>query len=94
MKKAFIILFIIWEFGFCFGQKKQCFCDKNLSTKKAPMSCKTTFLKNKSKLYWQFNCDRIWLTLQNVKRKKIIINEVKIDFYSYANRVGYQLIKA
>ena len=34
------------------------------------ISCETAKFKNGSKLYWQFNCDRIWLTLEDVKGKK------------------------
>ena len=93
MKKAFIIALLITGFCFCYGQKRQCLCDQNESMHEAPMSCETTLLKNKSKLYWQFNCDRIWLTLQNVKGKKIVLNEVEVDYYNYAYRIGYQLIK-
>lgn len=59
----------------------------------ATVSCDTTQLKNGSILYWQYNCDRIWLTLQNVKREKIVIDEVPVEFYGYTYRLGFHLIK-
>ena len=93
MKKTFIITFLIIGYCFSYGQKKQCSCNENVAMHEAPMNCETTLLKNKSKLYWQFNCNRIWLTLQNVKGKKIVINEVEVNFYNYAYRLGYQIIK-
>ena len=80
-------------FGQLFGQKKQCFCDKNPLMNKATTSCETIILKNKSILYWQYNCNKIWLTLEGNKGNKVVINEVPIEFYAYTYRLGYQLIK-
>lgn len=56
-------------------------------------TCETKILKNKSKLYWQFNCNRIWLTLENINGEKHVIDEVDKTVYSYTYRLGYQLIK-
>ena len=93
MKKLFIITLLNLGITFCYGQQKQCFCNDNEAIKEAPISCETIVLRNKSKLYWQFNCNKVWLTLQNNTGKKIIINEVEIDLYSYVYRLGYHLIK-
>ncbi|WP_309609323.1 hypothetical protein [Flavobacterium sp.] len=93
MKKLFIITLLNLGFIFCYGQQKQCFCNDNEAMKEAPIRCETILLKNKSKLYWQFNCNKIWLTLQNNIGKKIVINEVNIDLYNYVYRLGFQLIK-
>lgn len=93
MKKLFIISLLNIGITFCYGQQKQCSCNDNEAMKEAPISCETILLKNKAKLYWQFNCNKIWLTLQNNIGKKIVINEVNIDLYSYVYRLGYHLIK-
>jgi hypothetical protein len=91
-KKALLFMLIMMSFVF-YGQKKQCSCNTNNAMIEAPMDCETIVLKNKSKLYWQFNCNRIWLTLQNKIGKKTVINEVDIDLYGYTYRLGYHLIK-
>ena len=75
------------------GQKKQCFCDIDTLMNGATISCDTKVFKNKSKLYWQYNCDRIWLTLENIKGQKKVIDEVEIGLYGYTYRLGYYLIK-
>lgn len=48
---------------------------------------------NGDKLYWQYNCRSIWLTLQTTKNKKIIIDHVDTAYHSFAYRLGYNLIK-
>jgi hypothetical protein len=60
---------------------------------KATTECKTTLLMNKSKLYWQFNCDRIWLTLENIKEQKIVIDEIETSLFGYTYRLGLFLIR-
>ncbi|MFI5152456.1 MAG: hypothetical protein ACHQET_03935 [Chitinophagales bacterium] len=55
--------------------------------------CKTTLLKDGSKLDWQFNCDKIWLTLEFKNGKKEIIDTVPIEYYDYTFRLGYHLFK-
>ena len=59
----------------------------------ATTNCKTTILNNKSKLYWQYNCNKIWLTLENRKGKKIVLDEVPVGFFGYTYRLGFHLIK-
>jgi len=59
----------------------------------ATTNCKTILLKNKSKLYWQYNCNRIWLTLENGKGNKTVLNEVDVELFGYTYRLGYHLIK-
>lgn len=76
-----------------FGQKAQCFCDKNKYMNGATTSCDTIMFSNNSYLYWQYNCDSIWLTLENNKNQKYIIDNVDVDLYPYTYRIGFQLIK-
>jgi hypothetical protein len=57
------------------------------------INCDTIKLKKNYNLYWQFNCDRIWLTLEKPNKFKITINEVDVNLYPYTYRLGYQLIK-
>ena len=80
-------------FGQLFGQKKQCFCDKDILMNNATTNCKTTILKNKSKLYWQYNCNKIWLTLENRKGKKIVLDKIPVEYFGYTYRLGFHLIK-
>lgn len=80
-------------FGQVFGQKKQCHCDKDTLMNGATTSCKTIVLKNKSKLYWQYNCNRIWLTLENRRGKKTVLDEVTVEYFGYTYRLGFHLIK-
>jgi hypothetical protein len=75
-----------------FGQSKQCDCSNDSLITKYTVKCKTTYLKNGSKLYWQFDCDKIWLTLQT-KNKKIIIDRVPIEYYNLTYRLGYHLVR-
>jgi hypothetical protein len=60
---------------------------------KATVSCDTTILSNKAKLYWQYNCDRIWLTLENANGQKNMIDEVPVELYGYTYRLGFHLIR-
>lgn len=59
----------------------------------ATVSCDTTIFSNKAKLYWQYNCDRIWLTLENANGQKNVIDEVPVELYGYTYRLGFHLIK-
>lgn len=59
----------------------------------ATVSCDTTFFSNNSFIYWQYNCNKIWLTLENKQKQKIVIDEVPVDLFSYTYRLGYHLIK-
>jgi len=76
-----------------FGQQKQCECKLDTSINQFTTNCKTTLLNNGSKLYWQFNCNSIWLTLENKIGTKVIIDTVPIGLYSYTFRLGFQLAK-
>lgn len=76
-----------------FGQVKQCFCDKDTLMNCATVSCNTTTFSNNSELYWQYNCDSIWLTLENVNRQKFVIDKVPVELYGYTYRLGFHLIK-
>lgn len=57
------------------------------------VSCDTTTFSNNAKLYWQYNCDRIWLTLENENGQKNVIDEVPVELYGYTYRLGFHLIK-
>lgn len=55
--------------------------------------CDTTLFRNGSKIFWQFNCKRIWLTFQNAKGNNKVINDVPVELFGYTYRLGYSLIK-
>lgn len=59
----------------------------------ASVDCDTIKLKNNYSLYWQFNCNQIWLTLEKPNMSKIIIDVINAELYAYIYRFGYQLIK-
>lgn len=92
MKRYFIVL-IILIFNLSCGQEKECFCKENTSMNESTVNCETVKLKNKNKLYWQFNCERIWLTLEKTDGVKLIIDEVPVNLYPYAYRIGFHLLK-
>ncbi|KIA88891.1 hypothetical protein OA86_09610 [Kaistella jeonii] len=77
---------------FFFSQKKQCFCAENPEMNNATTSCETKVLKNGAKLYWQFNCNKIWLTLEN-KKKKIEIDQMDVSDFGLTYRLGFHFIK-
>jgi hypothetical protein len=56
--------------------------------------CNIHLLKDGSKLYYQFNCDSVWLTLEKKSGRKIIIYSMAGDdfkeLYGYNYRLGYQ----
>lgn len=91
--KIFPVLILLFCFGQAFGQKKDCFCDQDTLMNGATVDCETVLLKNKAKLYWQYNCDRIWLTLENSSRKKMVLDDMDVTFYAYTYRLGYHLVK-
>ena len=76
-----------------FGQDKHCFCELNSLMNNGAISCDTLSLKNNSIIYWQYNCDSIWLTLEHINGNKVIIDNVPVELYGYAYRLGFELIK-
>lgn len=93
MKCFTLIVFILVFCSYSDGQKKHCFCAKVPEMNSATVSCETTKLKNNSKLYWQYDCNRIWLTLENAEGKKAIIDGVDVELFGDTYRLGYHLIK-
>lgn len=75
------------------AQKRQCYCDKDTMMNHATTNCNIRKLSNNSKLYWQYNCDKIWLTLENRNGTKVILDTVEKTLYGYTSRLGYHLIK-
>jgi len=92
MKTLLTLSFFSLTFGQLYGQKKQCHCDKDTLMNYATVSCATRVLKNKAKLYWQFNCNKIWLTLENNKGKQVILDEVPVEYYGYTFRLGFHFV--
>lgn len=86
---SFLLFFIPMLFS---SQQKQCFCAENPEMNDATTSCETTVLKNGAKLYWQYNCDKIWLTLEN-KNSKLEIDQLNISNYALTYRLGFHFIK-
>ena len=93
MKTLTTLTIFILTFGQLYGQKKQCHCDKDTLINQATVSCETKFIKNKAKLYWQYNCDKIWLTLETTQDRKMTIDEVPVELYGYSYRLGFHFVK-
>lgn len=91
--KIFPALILLFCFGKAWGQKKDCYCDKDTLMNGATVDCTAVLLKNNAKLYWQYNCDRIWLTLENSNGKKMVLDDMDVTLYAYTYRLGYQLVK-
>lgn len=73
--------------------RNSCFCDVDTLMNNATITCDTTRFSNASVIYWNYNCNRIWLTLENKKKEKFIIDDVPVEYYGYTYRLGYHLIK-
>lgn len=103
MGKAFINIPLQYEkthhniftsnFNTNFWTEKQYFCMENPLMNTATVSCETFLLQNNSKLYWQNNCNRIWLTLENGNCQKIVLDKVNVNLFPYTYRISYHLIK-
>ena len=86
------IILLLFTFS-VFGQNRNCFCSKDTDMNGATVSCDTTIFSNNAKLYWQYNCNRIWLTLENINGQKNVIDEIPVELYGYTYRLGFHLIK-
>ena len=100
-KIIFILIISVGLFSACKAQENKnvvtqnnhCFCENDSLINDYTVSCDTTTFTNNSKLYWRFNCDRIWLTLEYENGQKNVIDTVPIDLYAYTYRLGFQFIK-
>lgn len=63
--------------------KPNCGCVKDSLITEYTTDCDTVTLKNQSKLYYQFNCDSIWLTLEQKNGLKKILYQEKENFKQY-----------
>ena len=100
-KIIFILTISLGMFSACNSEENKnvislsnhCFCENDSLMNEYTVSCDTTTFNNNSKLYWQFNCERIWLTLENEIGQKTIIDTVPSGLYAYTYRLGFYLIK-
>jgi hypothetical protein len=91
--KIFLLISILFFADISFGQKKICHCDQD-SLMNEWLDCETKVLKNGAQLYWQFNCDRVWLTLQTVSGKKLVIDSSEDkSLFGLTYRIGYQFAR-
>ena len=91
MKSTYINFLLLFIPMLCLSQQKQCFCAENPEMNEATTSCETTVLRNGVKLYWQYNCEKIWLTLEN-KNRKIEIDQLDVSNYALTYRLGFHFI--
>lgn len=76
---------------YTYGQS-QCACNRD-SLWTANINCDTTYLKDHSFLYYQFNCDSSWLTIENKTGKKKVLCSIDYELSGYTYRLGFRLIK-
>jgi hypothetical protein len=92
-----ILLFTISIPCIVLAQKSQCGCANNKSINESVTKCDTITLKNGSKLYYQFNCEKVWLTLENKRHRRKVIylmsGEEYKQLYGYHYRIGYSFAK-
>jgi hypothetical protein len=71
----------------------QCRCESDTLMNET-ISCEKTTLTNGAKLYYQFNCDSVWMVLESTDGKKHIIfsDRELVGLHGYVYRLGYQLI--
>jgi len=92
MRKLSIIIFlVILNIEFVTGQTN-CGCD-SIPLYNSIVSCDTIKFDNGAKLYRQFNCDSMWLTIENADRNKRILYSLKGEMIELTPRLGYQFIK-
>lgn len=88
-----VVIISIFFSNSILAQSKQCGCATNRNLAGNNIECTTTNLTNGYKLYWQFNCNFIWLTLETKQSKKIIIDRVDTMFQDLVYRLGFNLVK-
>jgi hypothetical protein len=71
---------------------KNCSCRNNPLLKDL-ISCDTTFFTNGSRLYRQFNCDSSWLTFENKKGFKKLMDSMDKSTIGLTERLGYQFAR-
>jgi hypothetical protein len=91
MRVLFILNLFLFYSSFLFGQTN-CFCDKD-SLISESVSCDTVTLSNKALLYYQLNCDTVWLTLEIPNKKKTVLFSMGTELAGYNYRLGFQLTK-
>lgn len=74
-----------------FSQKSNCGCDIKKNNPENQYKCDTTIFSNGSKMYWQWNCDSVWLTFEN-KDKSILKSCEKTNVYE-CERTGLNFLK-
>ncbi len=75
--KLFLIVTTLTQISLtALGQTCGCAQEKFL------IECDTSYLQSNALIYYQFNCDSIWLTLENKNAEKFIIYKTDmLDFY-------------
>lgn len=92
MTKLLTTLFLLLSIQ-SFAQKGDCFCGDDSTIESPGITCDTTFLSDHSKLYWQYNCEGAWLTLEKSDGQKLIIDNISAEIYDQAIRNCYEFIK-
>lgn len=70
-----------------------CSCDHEHALNTDIWFCDTLILSDQSILYWRYNCDRIWLTLENRNGQRIVVDDLPAESMPILHRIGAFLVK-
>lgn len=88
-----LIALIVFLTYTSFGVNSNCLCNKDTSYNEPLINCDTTVLRNNSILYWQYDCDKMWLTLENESKQKYVIDDIESALYGIHYRLVFQLLQ-
>jgi hypothetical protein len=92
MKRYLTILLFVIFFNAVEAQPRQCGCATDTLITDV-VNCHTRKLKNGAELFYQFNCDSVWLTLKTANKRKHILYLMKgktyKELFGYTFRLGY-----
>jgi hypothetical protein len=70
----------------------QCSCQRNPEVVSS-VDCDVNLISRGAKLYWQVNCKRAWLTLEQKTGTHILLDEIPFELASDTYRLGFHLIR-
>jgi len=103
--KIFMFLLIIFLFfSVSVYAQSNCICEKDslitktilekgCSSTAGGKNCEIFELKNGNLLYYQFNCDSIWLTFENKQKNKKVLFSKETEAHAHSYRRAYELVR-
>ena len=85
MRISFTIIFLVL---FKLTYSQHCNCDENPEIKEV-ITCKPIHFKNKTEIFWQYDCDSSWLSFKNSKGKKTVLYTLEAGLMELTEKLGY-----